>query len=107
MSTITDEEMRQRIAGTRQYSVVILKHGPNKQMEGADKIIWEHGRRNFQLRADGVMPIVCPINDGSNVSGIGFKNMPEDWSPWQVFTENSCTHYQDHLPDLRAWVNGG
>jgi hypothetical protein len=36
-----------------------------------------------------------------------FKNMPEDWSPWQVFTENSCTHYPDHLPDLRAWVNGG
>lgn len=78
MTTITDEYMRQRIAATRQYSVVILKHGPNKQMEGVEKIIWEHGRRNFQLRADGVMPIVCPVNDGSNVSGIGIFNASVD-----------------------------
>lgn len=74
MTTITDEFMRQRIAATRQYCVVILKAGPNRHVEGVEKIIWEHGRRNFELRADGVMPIVCPVNDGSDVSGIGIFN---------------------------------
>lgn len=74
MTTITDEFMRQRIAATRQYCVVILRAGPNRHVEGVEKIIWEHGRRNFELRADGVMPIVCPVNDGSDVSGIGIFN---------------------------------
>ena len=74
MTAITDEYMREMISKTRKYSIVILKAGPNKNKDGAEKIIWEHGRRNFELRADGVLPIVCPISDGSNVSGIGIFN---------------------------------
>ena len=45
-------------------------------MEGVEKIIWEHGRRNFELRANGVLSIVCPVSDGSDVSGIGIFNAP-------------------------------
>ena len=74
MATITDETMRQMMTTTRNYCIVILKAGPNKHMEGIEKIIWEHGRRNFELRAEGVLSIVCPISDGSNVSGIGIFN---------------------------------
>jgi hypothetical protein len=74
MATITDEYMRQMISATRNYSVVTLKSGPNKHMEGVEKIIWGHGRRNFELRADGVLSIVCPVNDGSNVHGVGIFN---------------------------------
>jgi uncharacterized protein YciI len=74
MTTITDEFMRQMMSTTRNYCVVILKAGPNKHREGVEKIIWEHGRRNFELRADGVLSIVCPVSDGSDVSGIGIFN---------------------------------
>ena len=41
---------------------------------GAHKIIWEHGRRNFTLRADGLLPIVCPVTDGTELSGVGIFN---------------------------------
>ncbi|MCL5029174.1 MAG: hypothetical protein M1480_09160, partial [Bacteroidetes bacterium] len=78
MAAITDEFMRQMISKTKNYSVVILKHGPNIKMDGVEKIIWEHGRRNFSLRADGLLPIVCPIIDGSNISGIGIFNATLD-----------------------------
>src|SRR6266576_3893631 len=74
MHTITDEYMRQMLPTTRNYSVVILKAGPHKHEPGAEPIIWEHGRRNFALRADGVLAIVCPISDGSNVAGVGIFN---------------------------------
>lgn len=74
MTTITDEYMREMLTKTRQYCVVILKAGPKKHEEGVEKIIWEHGRRNFTLRAEGVLPIVCPVSDGSDVSGIGIFN---------------------------------
>ena len=76
MATITDKYMREMLIKTRQYCIVILKAGPHKHDEGVEKIIWEHGRRNFSLRADGVLPIVCPIADGSEVSGIGIFDAP-------------------------------
>ncbi len=73
-TTITDDVMRQRLSATKQYCIVILKAGPKKNEEGAEKIIWEHGRRNFALRAAGLLSIVCPISDGSNVAGVGIFN---------------------------------
>lgn len=76
MTTITDEYMRQMISATKNYCVVILTAGPHRHEEGVEKIIWEHGRRNFELRAEGVLSIVCPVSDGSDVSGIGIFNAP-------------------------------
>ena len=74
MQTITDEYMRQMLPTTRPYYIVILKAGPQKQQEGVEKIIWEHARRNFALRADGKLVIVCPVNDGTDVTGVGIFN---------------------------------
>ncbi len=71
MQTISDDDMRQMMTTTRPYTVVILKAGPKHQEPGADKIIWEHGRRNFALRAKGLLAIVCPVRDGSEVVGLG------------------------------------
>jgi hypothetical protein len=33
-----------------------------------------------------------------------FKQMPEDWVPWQIFAGNSFEHYQDHVASLRQWL---
>ena len=74
MTEITDDFMRQMISRAREYCVVVLKAGPNRNKPGVEKIIWEHGRRNFALRAKGLLPIVCPISDESNVSGVGIFN---------------------------------
>jgi hypothetical protein len=76
MTTITDEFMRQMLSKIRQYCIVILKAGPNRNMDGVEKIIWEHGRKNFALRAEGVLSIVCLVSDGSDVSGVGIFNAP-------------------------------
>ena len=78
MVTITDDEMRAMLPTTKTYTAVILKAGPNRRMDGADAIVWEHGRRNFSLRADGRLSIVLPISDGSDVSGIGIFNLDVD-----------------------------
>ncbi len=53
---------------------MILKAGLPRNMDGVEKIIWEHGRRKHALRADGVLSIVCPVADGSDVYGIGIFN---------------------------------
>ena len=74
MSEITDNSMIQMLSRARDYSIVILKAGPNRSRPGAEKIIWEHARRNFLLRARGLLPIVCPITDGGDLAGIGIFN---------------------------------
>jgi len=74
MAAITDEYMQQMLLTARSYSVVILKPTPKRREPGADKIVWEHGRCNFALRADGLLSIVCPIADGGDVSGISIFN---------------------------------
>jgi uncharacterized protein YciI len=71
MQTITDEYMRQMLPTAKNYCVVILKAGPNRHQPGVEKIVWEHVRRNFALRAEGALAVVCPVSDGSEVNGIG------------------------------------
>jgi hypothetical protein len=71
MRTFTDEEMGRLLPNAKPYSVVILKQGPNFRDDTAPAIIWEHGRRNFGLRDDGVLAVVLPVTDGSDVCGIG------------------------------------
>ncbi|HEY9167530.1 MAG TPA: hypothetical protein VIS48_15360 [Candidatus Kryptonia bacterium] len=76
MVEITDEYMKKRLSLTRTYCLCILKSTPKRNEAGVDKIVWEHGRRNFSLLAEGILPIVCPVADGSDVSGIGIFDRP-------------------------------
>jgi uncharacterized protein YciI len=78
MSEIGDDYMRQMIASAKPYSVVILHATPKRHEPGVEGIIWEHGRRNFALRAEGVLAIVCPVADESDVCGIGILNATVD-----------------------------
>jgi hypothetical protein len=74
VSEITDQFMREMLSKAKRYSFVILRHGPNYNNPGKEKVVWEHARRNFALRRDGVLPIVCPVNDGGDVAGMGIFN---------------------------------
>jgi hypothetical protein len=78
MREITDEHMKEMISKTKDYTAVILKATEKIKDSGTKKIIWEHGRRNFQLREEGILSIVCPINDGSGISGVGIFNRNPD-----------------------------
>ncbi len=74
MTNITDEYMYEMLPKTKEYSIAILRPGPNANQPGIEKIIWEHGRRNFALRADGLLSIVCPVTSETNVNGVGIFN---------------------------------
>jgi hypothetical protein len=75
---ITDDYMREMVGRTKEYTAVILHGTPKLANAESQAIVWEHARRNFQLRADGVLRIVCPVNDGSDVSGIGIFDATPD-----------------------------
>jgi hypothetical protein len=78
MATITDEQMRAMLANSKGYTIVLLRAGPNWDMEGARQIVTEHGRRNFSLRADGLLSIVCRVTDDSDLAGMGIFDAGPD-----------------------------
>jgi hypothetical protein len=84
---ISDEEFSRLRSTARPYTVVILKAGSRFIMPGPDRdqdvtnIIMQHGKRNVALRAAGLMPIICPIGDGSGICGVSVF----DASPDEVF----------------------
>jgi hypothetical protein len=71
VSGISDEDMRSMMTLSVPFTIVVLTKTERYADEGSDQVIWEHGRRNFALRADGRLAIVCPVRDDSEVSGIG------------------------------------
>jgi hypothetical protein len=82
---VTDEMLRESLSRTQPYTIVILMAGPKFSPAGPDrdpevaKTIWEHGKRNFALRAAGLLAVVCPVADGTNITGVGvFAASPED-----------------------------
>jgi hypothetical protein len=78
VAVITDEYMRDMLSRTRTYSMVLLKRAGRYSDPDAPALIWEHGRRNFSLRADGVLAVVCPIADDSGWAGIGIFDASQE-----------------------------
>jgi hypothetical protein len=75
---ITDEYMQEMLAKSKTYTAMLLRVTPKASDADAAKIIWEHGRRNFVLRAEGKLPIVCPAIDGSDWAGVGIFDAPPE-----------------------------
>lgn len=94
MTTITDDFMREMLGKSRPYCVVILKTGPNRDVPDVQGIIWEHARRNFQLREQGILSIVLPIRDGSPIHGVGIFHADL----------NEVTKFMDEDPGVIAGV---
>ncbi len=76
MTEITNEYMHEMLAKSKGYTLMLLKAGANYDAPDAGATIFEHGRRNFVLRAEGVLPIVCRVTDDSEWSGIGIFDAP-------------------------------
>ena len=67
MKHYTDDEMNALLQTARPYSVVILKAGPHYAADDSAPVVWEHGRRNFGLRDDGVLAVVLRVIGDSDV----------------------------------------
>jgi len=82
MIEISDDYMRTRLQTVRPYVAVLLKKGPayveqaSRTPEQA-RIVWEHGRRNMALNAEGKMVMVGPVAGGGDLVGLCVFAVPE------------------------------
>ena len=75
---ITDAYMQEMLGKTRPYTVIILRKTPKFSEPGVDKIVREHGRRNFELRRDGKLCVTCAFRDGERKRCRHFRTNPEE-----------------------------
>jgi uncharacterized protein YndB with AHSA1/START domain len=76
---ITDDIMRTRFTGMADYTTVLLRTTDAFVRPSVDPIIWEHGRRNMALEANGVFAIVLRLTDDTDLAGIGvFAATPDE-----------------------------
>jgi uncharacterized protein YndB with AHSA1/START domain len=75
----TDDDMRARLGATATYTAVLLRATDTLVRPAADPIIWEHGRRNMALAEAGLLAVVLPVADDTDLSGIGiFAASPQE-----------------------------
>lgn len=82
MVEISDEYMRARLQTVRSYTMVLLKKGPAYRDQAGRtpeeaRIVWNHGRRNMALSAEGKMALVGPVSGGGELVGLCILTVPE------------------------------
>lgn len=76
LPVISDEDFDASREGMRPYTIVLLKKGPKYSPIGPNRdpevaaVIYRHGRRNMQLRLAGLLRVVCPVADDSELAGV-------------------------------------
>ncbi len=79
LPVIADDLMRERLAGAAAYTAILLRVTDRFVRPMVDRIVWEHGRRNMALVDAGLLSIVLPVSDDTDLAGIGvFAASPED-----------------------------
>ena len=71
LPVISDDTMRARLATTAAYTTILLHKTGAYTRPAADPIVWEHGRRNMALAQAGLLAVVLPVTDDTELAGIG------------------------------------
>lgn len=71
LPVVSDETMRARLAGAKSYTAMVLRVTDTFVRPDVDPIVWEHGRRNMALAAAGLLAVVLPVADDSDIAGFG------------------------------------
>jgi hypothetical protein len=79
MPQITDAYMNEMLGQSKTYTAMLLRVTEKASQPDSGHVVWEHGRRNFALRREGTLPIICPATDDTDWAGIGiFNASPEE-----------------------------
>ena len=72
---VTPEFIQSELARAKEYTVALLKDGPNVEHPDRDRIVGAHAMRNFELRAEGKLAIVGPMRSEGDVRGLYIFNL--------------------------------
>ena len=78
MEKYTIEYIRELQSSMKEYTVVLLKLTPKRNEAESQGIIFQHAQKNFALREEGVVSIVCPVFNHPHFGGLYIFNTDFD-----------------------------
>ncbi len=78
LPVVGDDTMRARLSAAAPYTVVLLHSTDACVRPTVDRLVWEHGRRNMALNEAGLLPVVLPVGDDTDLAGIGVFTVDAD-----------------------------
>ena len=66
---------------------------------------WQAVIEQFDAAQPKLLQLLEAIDEKALHHPQAFINMPEDWSPWQIISENTCEHYEHHAKDIEESIN--
>lgn len=71
LPVVGDAAMRERLAASAGYTAMLLRTTDAFVRPAVDPIVWEHGRHNMALGDAGLLAVVLPVGDDTDLAGIG------------------------------------
>ena len=84
LPTVDEEDFSKARETMRRYTAVVLRPGRADEAPGPDRTadltatIMAHGKRHYALHQAGLLSIVCPVADGSEIVGLSLFNADPD-----------------------------
>ena len=74
---VTEEQIRDLVATGKPFSVALLWWGPNRHIDGADTVEFEHQQRMVSLRAEGAIAVLLPAQS-DKLAGVAVMTRSPD-----------------------------
>jgi hypothetical protein len=91
------------LAGSELWNLSDDERNEIVYQQNRDRSLHEIMNEEQQAHAD-LLAAAQTLGDEDLNDSHRYKQMPEEWVPWQLYAGNTFKHYQDHMPSIREWL---
>jgi hypothetical protein len=91
------------LAGSELWNLSDDERNEIVYQQNRDRSLHEIMNEERQAYAD-LLAAAQTLSDEDLNDSHRYKQMPEEWVPWQLYAGNTFKHYQDHMPSIREWL---
>ena len=91
------------LAGSELWNLSDDERNEIMYQQNRDRSLHEIMNEEQQAYAD-LLATARTLSDEDLNDSHRYKQMPEEWVPWQLYAGNTFKHYHDHMPSIREWL---
>ena len=91
------------LAGSELWNLSDDERNEIVYQQNRDRSLHEIMNEEWQAYAD-LLAAAQTLSDEDLNDSHRYKQMPEEWVPWQLYAGNTFKHYQDHMPSISEWL---
>jgi uncharacterized damage-inducible protein DinB len=91
------------LAGSELWNLSDDERNEIMYQQNRDRSLHEIMNEEQQAYAD-LLAAARTLSDEDLNDSHRYKQMPEEWVPWQLYAGNTFKHFHDHMPSIREWL---